>query len=372
MLRVTASRRRSLALLAVPTLAILASCGGGGDARSDGASATTTAAVESDGVAADDSADDTVDETSGGSDAPSTTAASEVSTGGAVDPTTLADGCAMASAADLSDALGVDVTDSFSMAPGSTEIATCNVYLADETAIAFQVEFLASPADRLRTEDRPIDIGREAFIGGTPGYELIGADINGWYVSMSTSAGTPSEDVFVALGDLLEERLIDRSTVDLSALEPVAPGSGGGDGEGSCAVEVSGATTDSFVGGQSVGSAYASVWVPAEDQELADQYFPGGAPDFQISCAGPTGQSFLLTMFDVDVPLGTTAVAVPENGAGYFSSDTIIGNLEPFDVTLTQFDEERIVGELTFSGGELLSEDPSTVTVTFDFVNDYR
>jgi hypothetical protein len=113
------------------------------------------------------------------------------------------------------------------------------------------------------------------------------------------------------------------------------------------------------------------VWVPDEQEVQADQYFPGGAPDFQISCAGPDGQSVLVTLFDIDVPLGAATVPVDTNVAGYFSDDAIIGNDQPIEITLDRFDGERIAGGFSFTGEGFLSDDLSTVTVTFDFSNDF-
>ena len=133
---------------------------------------------------------------------------------------------------------------------------------------------------------------------------------------------------------------------------------------------MSGALNDSYSSGQDIGEAYAVAWIPAEEQAQADAVFGGNAPDFQVGCSGDDGQSVLISILDADVPLGSTSVTVPDNTAGFFSNDGLVGNRGPAEIVLTKFDETGMTGSITFTG-DGLGTGESTVTMTFDFTNSW-
>eukprot|EP01041_Mallomonas_annulata_P039677 gene39677-63411_t len=58
-------------------------------------------------------------------------------------------------------------------------------------------------------------------------------------------------------------------------------------------------------------------------------------------------------LFDVEVPLGATSVTVPDNQAGYFSDEGLVGNRGPAEIVLTRFDETGMAGSITFTGDGL-------------------
>lgn len=141
---------------------------------------------------------------------------------------------------------------------------------------------------------------------------------------------------------------------------------------GTCSVTLTGGVNDAYTGTQSIGDAYLKAWFTPEEIAQADAMFPGGAPEFQIACAGEGGRSMLVTLFDTPVAYGASSVTVPVNEAGYFSADTLFGNAEPFDISFTKLDETGVAGSYTFVGSRSLSAgEPATITVTFDFVNLY-
>jgi hypothetical protein len=139
---------------------------------------------------------------------------------------------------------------------------------------------------------------------------------------------------------------------------------------GSCSVEVTGGLSASFTSGQDIGEAYVAAWVPGADQAAVGSVLPTGAPSFQLGCTSDDGQSVLLSLYDVDVPLGSASVALAASTVGYYSATGFFGNDSPAEIVLTTFDETRLVGSLTFAGSGP-GVDTSTVTMTFDFANPY-
>lgn len=160
------------------------------------------------------------------------------------------------------------------------------------------------------------------------------------------------------------------AAVVVASTAPPAPPPSAGGPDGSCSVEVSGGLDASFSSGQDIGEAYVAAWVPGADQAAVDSVLPNGGPTFQLACSSDDGQSVLLSLADVDVPLGASSVPLATSTVGYYSANGFFGNDEPTEIVLTTFDEQRLVGTLTFSGSGP-GVDLSTVTMTFDFVNPY-
>jgi hypothetical protein len=344
---------------------LLAACGGGSDepasdagvaisapAGTTASSAGATTAAPAGTAAAGDAA---------GTNPAATTPPAEG--GGQVDPRT-ADPCAILTLDEVSAALGATASDPINYYVGSTDIAECNFTLnGGEAVIAFQIDLVLPPGSQTVTNGTPLDIGNGGSFSDSS-YPFAIADINGWLVRLSGVSGPVTAEQLQALGNLLVVRITERTGA--GAPPPVPSGSG----DGTCTVEVTGALSDSITGTQAIGAAYSSLWVPAEQQAQADAMFPGGAPDFQVSCAGGSKNgSALISLVDVEVPFGAATVDVPANMAGYFSDEGIVGNAEPIQITLTKFDETGMAGSFTFTG-DGLGTGVSTVTVTFDFVND--
>lgn len=353
----------SAALVAAALL--LAACGGSSESSEaeESASATTAAGAES---ASTDTAAD-----SAASTAPSTPDTTVPAAGGAtatpVDPAAT-DPCTILSLSEVSAATGDTASDPVDYNPGSDQVAECNWYLASGASLGFQIELQLPPGSQSVTDGRPFAVGTGGQITDGGGYPFAMTDINGWLVKLTGLSGDISEEQLVAVGRLLEQRLIPRDASSGGAA-PAGP-SGDGSGDGTCSVQVTGALNAEFSSGQDIGEAYASVWVPDEEEAMADEMFPGGAPDFQVGCSSDGDESVLIMLFDVDVPLGATSVTVPDNQAGYFSDEGLVGNRGPAEIVLTRFDETGMAGSITFTG-DGLGTGESTVTMTFDFTNDW-
>ncbi len=354
--------------LAPPLIAatlLLAACGGSSESSStESTSATTSAeapsvteAATTDGAAAstDPSAPDTTAPSSGDADATP------------VDPAAT-DPCSILSLSDVSAATGDTASDPVDYNPGSDQVAECNWYLASGASLGFQIELQLPPGSQSVTDSRPFGVGAGGQISDSAGYPFAMTDINGWLVKLTGLSGEISEEQLVAVGRLLEQRLIPRDA-SVGGATPAGP-SGDGSGEGTCSVRVTGALNAEFTSSQDIGEAYASVWVPDDEEAMADSMFPGGAPDFQVGCSSDGDESVLIMLFDVDVPLGATSVTVPDNQAGYFSDDGLVGNRGPAEIVLTRFDESGMAGSITYTG-DGLGTGETTVTMTFDFTNDW-
>ncbi|MFN8024673.1 MAG: hypothetical protein U0Q03_24300 [Acidimicrobiales bacterium] len=357
---------RSLAPLLVAALA-LAACGGSDDAGTQPPAtgqppATSPTTVEPAPVG-----------TAAGSSVPPGTAAPAPSGGAtAVDPAA-SDPCSILSVEEVSAAVGDTASDPIDYHPGSTEVAECTWFLDSGASLGFQIELVVVPGSQSVTNGRPFDVGSGGQISDGDGYPFAMTDINGWLVKLTGLSGVVTEEQLAAIGRLLETRLIDRdaSSAAASPTGPTGP-TGDGSGEGTCSVQVTGAIQDSFTSGQNIGEALADVWVPDDQEAMADSMFPGpnGAPDFQVGCSSDTGASVLIMLYDVDVPLGATSVPVPDNQAGYFSDQGLVGNRGDAEIVLTRFDESGMTGSITFTG-DGLGTGESTVTMTFDFTNDW-
>jgi hypothetical protein len=359
-------------MIVVPLISaalLLAACGGSSDSDDAGSvSASTPTPASSQG------ASDTAGAVS--SAEPSTTGAATTGTAASVasDPATTpvdpasADPCSILSLDEVSAATGDTASDPVNYNQGSDQVAECNWYLASGASLGFQIELQLPPGSQSVNDGRPFSVGTGGRISDGAGYPFAMTDINGWLVKLSGLSGEISEEQLVAVGRLLEQRLISRDASTGGAM-PAGP-SGDGSGDGTCSVQVTGALNAEFTSGQDIGEAYASVWVPDEEEAMADSMFPGGAPDFQLGCSSDGDQSVLITLFDVDVPLGATSVMVPDNQAGFFSDDGLVGNRGAAEIALTRFDETAIAGSITFTG-DGLGTGESTVTMTFDFTNDW-
>jgi hypothetical protein len=363
-------RRALPPALALALLATLTGCGSGGgdDTAADPTGSTVPAAAPTAAPA-----DTTPVTTAAPTDAATaTTAAAPVDmpilAAEPVDPAA-ADPCTILSLDEVSAAVGEPASEPVNYNEGSDQVAECNWYLAGSAAsFGFQIELQLPVGSQTVNEGRPFAAGAGGEISDSAGYPFAITDINGWLVKLTGLSGPISEDQLVALGRLLEQRLVARDA-SVGGGTPAGP-SGNGAGDGTCSVEVTGALTDSYTSGQDIGEAYASAWVPDEEEAVADTYFPGGAPDFQVGCSGDAGSSVLISLFDIDVPLGSASVTVPDNQAGYFSNDGLVGNRGPAEVVLTKFDETGMTGSITFTG-DGLGTGESTVTMTFDFTNDW-
>ncbi len=361
-----------LPCLLVASLA-LAACGGSSESD-DGTSSATSAPAAGDADGADEAAADTAAaaSTTPPDSAVATTVDAAAAGGAAADPVDPAstDPCTILTLDEVSTATGDTASDPVDYNPGSDQVAECNWYLASGASLGFQIELQLEPGSQSVTDGRPFGVGVGGQISDSSGYPFAMTDINGWLVKLTGLSGEVSEEQLAAIGRLLEARLIPRDA-STGGAAPTGP-SGDGSGEGTCSVQVTGALEDEFTSGQDIGEAYAAVWVPDEEEAMADSMFPGpgGAPDFQVGCSGDAGQSVLIMLFDVDVPLGATSVIVPDNQAGYFSNDGLVGNRGDAEIVLTTFDETGMAGSITFTG-DGLGTGESTVTMTFDFTNDW-
>lgn len=353
-----------------------AACGGSDDPEGSPPAADSATGTDADDGAGDEPAPDEDASGDPGSDAGSGDEGEQpaappadppVATGDPVDPTAV-DACSILSLDDITAATGATASDPVA---GELEIvASCTIVLGGTAGVLIEVELELPPGSQT-IEGRPFAVGTGGLITDSPGYLFALTDVNGWLVKLSGLYGDITEAQLVAIGQLLEQRLLPRDAAgggDDGGAPPLPTGDGSGDG--TCSVEVTGALTASFTSGQDIGEAYVSAWIPEAEQAQADEFFPGGAPDFQIACSGDDGQSILISMFDVDVPLGSTSVTVPDNTAGYFADDGIVGNRGPAEIVLTTFDEERIAGSITFTG-DGLGTGEATVTMTFDFTNSW-
>lgn len=364
-------RRALPPAIALALLTALAGCGsGGGDTAADPTGSTVPAASSTAAPAATTPATTAAPAAA----TTATTAAAPVDmpvlAGEPVDPAA-ADPCTILSLDEVSAAVGEPASEPVNYNEGSDQVAECNWYLAGSAAsFGFQIELQLPVGSQTVNEGRPFAAGAGGEISDSAGYPFAITDINGWLVKLTGLSGPITEDQLVALGRLLEQRLLPR---DASVGGDTTAGpTGDGSGDGTCSVEVTGALTDSYTSGQDIGEAYADAWVPDDQEAMADEMYPGpsGAPDFQVGCSGDNGQSVLISLFDIDVPLGSASVTVPDNQAGYFSNDGLVGNRGPAEVVLTKFDETGMTGSITFTG-DGLGTGESTVTMTFDFTNDW-
>ena len=362
--RLPSTRSSRLAPPLIAAALLLAACGGSSESSKAESAAGTTSAEPpaATGAAADGAAASTDPAT------PATTAASSAdAVATPVDPAAT-DPCSILSLSEVSAATGDTASDPVDYNAGSDQVAECNWYLASGASLGFQIELQLPPGSQSVTDGRPFAVGTGGQISDSAGYPFAMTDINGWLVKLTGLSGEISEEQLVAVGRLLEQRLVPRDASAAGAA-PSGP-SGDGSGDGTCSVQVTGALNAEFTSGQDVGEAYASVWVPDEEEAMADSMFPGGAPDFQVGCSDAGNRSVLIMLFDVDVPLGATSVTVPDNQAGYFSDDGLVGNRGPAEIVLTRFDDAGMAGSITFTG-DGLGTGEATVTMTFDFTNDW-
>lgn len=340
---------------------VIAACGG--SSEPDDATPSSSTAAETTATSATSATSTTPATSAAGTTAPPSSAAAV----SPVDPAAT-DPCSILSLSEVSAATGDTASDPVDYNPGSDQVAECNWYLASGASLGFQIELQLSPGSQSVTDGRPFAVGAGGQISDSAGYPFAMTDINGWLVKLTGLSGAISEGQLVAVGRLLEQRLIPRDA-SAGGATPTGP-SGDGSGDGTCSVQVTGALNAEFTSGQDTGEAYASVWVPDEEEAMADSMFPGGAPDFQVGCSDDGNRSVLIMLFDVDVPLGAASVTVPDNQAGYFSDDGLVGNRGPAEIVLTRFDDTGMAGSITFTG-DGLGTGETTVTMTFDFTNDW-
>jgi hypothetical protein len=354
--------RRRVSLLPALFLTIATACGGGSASESsDGSPNATDAGSTVEPSSSEPAASIAAGSAESAPSAPASGAAGSVIDGAQIDPST-GEFCDLLDAASVAAALGVPSADVVSNVDDNETMAECT-YMAADVGMVIQV-LRQMGTDSVRAEGAPLGVGDASYVFEREGRRYADLAINGWYVILGTAAGTPTDTQFATVGQLLGARLVGRGdSPNAPAPLPSEPGT--------CTVEITGGVNVSYTGTQRIGEAYAEVWATPEQIAAGDAAFPGGqgAPDFQIGCTNDAGGSLLITLFGVAVPLGSPSVSVPVNQAGYFSDTVLLGNPDAFDITLTTFDETRIVGSFSFTGTAALSESgSSTVTVTFDFV----
>lgn len=111
----------------------------------------------------------------------------------------------------------------------------------------------------------------------SPGYPFVMTHINGWLVKLTGLSGEVSEEQLAAIGRLLEDRLIPRRRLDRRCCADRAERRRVGRGHVLGAGDRLGASEDEFTSGQDIGEAYAVVWVPDEEEAMADSMSPDRA-----------------------------------------------------------------------------------------------
>ena len=140
---------------------------------------------------------------------------------------------------------------------------------------------------------------------------------------------------------------------------------------GSCDVAISGGIDASFSAPGGPSTAYSRYWF-TEDELAASGATVADAPVFQLSCVGPDGLTVLVSLWDeAQVPFGAGEVLLGPNEVSVTSADVLTANGEPATLTLTQFDDARMVGSFEFTTPSSTGADALAGSVTFDLANPF-
>ena len=140
---------------------------------------------------------------------------------------------------------------------------------------------------------------------------------------------------------------------------------------GSCDVTVTGGVDASFSAPGGPSTAYSRYWFTEE--ELTESGLGiADAPVFQLSCVGPDGLTVLVSSWDeTQVPFSAGEVVLAANEVSVTSPDVLAGNDAPVTLTLTQFDDARMVGSFEFTMPATTGAGALNGTVSFDLANPF-
>ena len=144
---------------------------------------------------------------------------------GSVDPS-VTEGCSILTQEQMASIFGEAEGQWNSNAANADELAECQWYTADGRSIAFQIFMLDLPEDNLPTDGEPVAVGNGGYYRESGGIPSLDVDIRGWWVRSVGVQGTVTREQVIALAELLNSVLIERSA------STVGGASGGDGGEG--------------------------------------------------------------------------------------------------------------------------------------------